>query len=162
MTTPGYSRTQIALHWIVAALISAQYLFKDAISEAWTAYVQGQSFAFDPLILAHVTGGIIILALVLWRIVLRFSRGAPPLPEKEHPALKLAAKAVHVVFYLVLIGLSVSGGLAWFADVRVAANLHNVLKVVLLALIVVHVGAVVFHQLILKTAIMQRMLRPSV
>lgn len=161
MTITGYSRTQIALHWIVAALIAAQFLFKDAISAAWTAHVQGQSLAFDPLILAHVAGGAVILALVLWRITLNVRRGIPPLPDNEPGPLKLAAKLVHLAFYAVLVGLAVSGVLAWFADVRVGASVHNVLKVVLLALVAVHVGAVAVHQLVLKTSIIQRMLRPS-
>lgn len=28
----GYSATQIRLHWIVAALVGAQYIFKDSIA----------------------------------------------------------------------------------------------------------------------------------
>ena len=36
MSTPsGYSRVQIVLHWVVVLLIAQQYLFKDAISNAW-------------------------------------------------------------------------------------------------------------------------------
>lgn len=60
-----------------------------------------------------------------------------------------------------LIALSVSGALAWFADVRPAASVHTMLKVVLLVLIVLHVLAVIFHQSVLKTGVMQRMARPG-
>lgn len=164
MTVPvaaGYSRTQIALHWAVAALVAAQYLFNDAIAEAWSAHVQGKAYGFDPLVPAHVAGGVLILALVLWRIALRATRGVPPLPESEHPALHLLAQVTHLAFYGVLIALSVSGALAWFADVRPAAGAHNVLKVILLALIVLHVLAVIFHQSVLKSGVMQRMVRPG-
>ncbi|MFG1351989.1 cytochrome b [Xanthobacter autotrophicus] len=165
MTVPvaaGYSRTQIALHWAVAALVAAQYLFNDAIAEAWSAYVKGTAaLGFDPLVPAHVAGGVLILALVLWRIALRATRGTPPLPEREPPALAVLARATHLAFYGVLIALSVSGALAWFADVRPAAGAHNVLKVVLLALIVLHVLAVIFHQSVLKTSVMRRMVRPG-
>ncbi|MFG1379653.1 cytochrome b [Xanthobacter autotrophicus] len=164
MTVPvsaGYSRTQIALHWAVAALVAAQYLFNDAIAEAWSAHVQGTAYGFDPLVLAHVAGGVLILVLVLWRIALRATRGVPPLPESEHPALHLLAQVTHLAFYGVLIALSVSGALAWFADVRPAAGAHNVLKVVLLALIVLHVLAVIFHHSVLKTGVMRRMVRPG-
>ena len=158
MTKPaGFSRAQIALHWIVAALVVAQYLFKDAIAEAWEAYVAGNPTPFDPLILAHVAGGVLILALVVWRLVLRARRGAPPPPEHEPALLKRAAGAAHVALYAVLVGMSVSGGLAWFADVRPAADLHNVLKVALLALVALHVLAVIFHQLVLKSGIVTRM-----
>lgn len=159
--TTGYSRTQIALHWAVASLVAAQYLFNDAIAEAWSAYVQGKALGFDPLVPAHVAGGVLILVLVLWRIALRATRGAPPLPEREPPALRTLAQVTHLAFYGVLIALSVSGALAWFADVRPAAGAHNVLKVVLLALIVLHVLAVIFHQSVLKSGIMQRMVRPG-
>ncbi|MDI4663722.1 cytochrome b/b6 domain-containing protein [Xanthobacter autotrophicus] len=160
--TTGYSRTQIALHWAVAALVAAQYLFNDAIAEAWSAYVQGKAYGFDPLVLAHVAGGVLILALVLWRIALRTTRAAPPLPEREPPALAVLARVTHLAFYAALIGLSATGALAWFVDVRPAAGAHNVLKVVLLALIALHVLAVIFHQSVLKSGIMQRMVRPGV
>lgn len=164
MATPvsvGYSRTQIALHWAVAALVTAQYLINDAIGAAWSAHVRGEADGFDPLILAHVAGGGLILVLVLWRIALRVTRGAPPLPDQEPPVLGLLARGAHLAFYAVLIALCVSGGLAWFADVRPAASVHIVLKVVLLALIALHVLAVIFHQTVLKSGVMQRMVRPG-
>ena len=47
------------------------------------------------LVAAHVFGGIVILLLAIWRLRIRFSRGAPPLPEKEHPLLKAAAHITH-------------------------------------------------------------------
>lgn len=37
----GYSRIQIALHWLVFALIAQQYLFKDAMSAAWERVTDG-------------------------------------------------------------------------------------------------------------------------
>lgn len=106
----GYSATQIGLHWIVALLVAAQYIFKDSIASAWDAYTPGQEVAFSPLILA---------------------------------------------------AMSVSGGLMWFADVQVAAQAHNALKIVLLALILLHVLAIPFHKLVLKNNVMQRMIRPA-
>ncbi|NIP75224.1 MAG: cytochrome B, partial [Xanthomonadales bacterium] len=53
----GYSRAQIALHWIAFALIAQQYLFKDAISSAWDRFVDGADTVFSPLVFAHVVGG---------------------------------------------------------------------------------------------------------
>lgn len=159
--TTGYSRTQIALHWAVAALVAAQYLFNDAIVAAWRAHLQNDAYGFDPLILAHVVGGVLILVLVLWRIALRVTRGVPSLPKEEPAALALLARLAHLAFYGVLIALSVSGALAWFGDIRLAASLHNLLKVVLLALIALHILAVIFHQSVLKSSVMLRMLRPG-
>jgi cytochrome b561 len=57
--------------------------------------------------------------------------------------------------------MSVSGALAWFADVTVAAQVHNIFKVVLLALVALHVLAVPFHRIVLKDNVMARMVRPA-
>ena len=157
----GYSATQIALHWGVAVLVAGQYIFKDAISGAWTAIREGREYAFDPLILAHVAGGVLILALIAWRLALRLKRGAPPPPENEPAPLKTLSHIAHWAFYALLAAMSVTGLLAWFGDVTTAAQAHNVLKVALLALIVLHVLAIPFHRLILKNNVMQRMIRPN-
>jgi cytochrome b561 len=162
MTHPkGYSATQIALHWIVALLVAGQYLFKDSIASAWEAIRAGKDYAFDPLILAHVAGGALILAFILWRLALRLKRGAPLPPENEPPPLKTLSHVAHWAFYGVLAVMSVSGALAWFADVAVAAQIHNIFKVALLALIALHVLAIPFHRIILKNNVMARMVRPA-
>jgi cytochrome b561 len=166
MTAPqsapkGYSTTQIALHWAVAVLVAAQYIFKDTISGAWEAIRQGQTYAFDPLILAHVVGGGLILAFVVWRLALRLRRGVPQPPENEPAPLKTLAHVAHWGFYAVLAAMAVTGLFAWFGDVVPAARAHNVLKVVLLALVALHVLAIPFHRIVLKNNVMQRMIRPA-
>jgi cytochrome b561 len=160
MNSPaGYSRTQIALHWIVVALVAAQYIFKDAIANAWFAWHQELPFAFDPRILAHIVVGQLILVLIGWRLVLRMKRGAPPSPEDEPAPLRAIAKISHAGFYVILAALSVSGAAAWFGDIVQAAQLHNLLKTVLLALVVLHVLAALLHHVVLKTDVMRRMIR---
>lgn len=165
MTTPapapqGYSATQIALHWIVAVLVGAQYTLNAPITRAWDAARQGLPVTFDPLILAHVAGGALILALVVWRLVLRLRRGAPPPPANEPAPLKALGHAAHWGFYALLAAMSLSGALAWFGGVGAAAQAHNLLKVALIALIALHVVAVPFHRIVLKNNVMQRMTRP--
>lgn len=157
----GYSTAQIALHWVVAVLIAAQYIFKDAISLAWDAVRAGETFAFDPLILSHVVGGGLILAFVVWRLILRIKRGVPVAPENEPAPLKTLSHVAHWAFYAVLAAMAVSGSLAWFGDVTQAAQVHNILKVVLLALVALHVLAVPFQRVVLKNNVMQRMIRPA-
>lgn len=158
MASPtGYSRPQIILHWAVALLILLQFVLSDAIGDAFRAAMRGTEIAFNPLIAQHVIGGFLILALVAWRLGLRLTRGAPQPPEKEHPALKLAAHVAHWAFYGLMILLPVSGAVAWFGLVGPAAEAHEVLKAVLMLLVVLHVAAALFHQFVLKTNIMARM-----
>lgn len=165
MTTPtapaGYSRAQIALHWLVALLIVPQFVLHDAISAAWRAFRRGEEIAFDPLVAAHVFAGLAILLFVAWRLVLRARRGAPPPPEAEHPALKLVAKLTHGTLYLLLVLLPVSGGVAWFGGVEAAAEAHEVMKTALLALVVLHVLGALFHQFVLHSDVLARMKRPA-
>ena len=157
----GYSRAQILLHWIVALLIVPQFLLHDPMKDAWRAFRRGEEIAFHPLVAAHVFAGIAILLLVVWRLTLRARRGAPEPPESEHPALKLVAKATHAGLYLLLVLLTVSGGMAWFGGVEVAGEAHEVMKTLLLALVVLHVAGALFHQFVLKTNLMDRMKRAA-
>ena len=163
MSSPvaGYSRLQIALHWLVVVAVAAQYLFNDAIGAAWRAFTTGTTLAFDPLVATHVFTGIAIGVLVLWRLVLRLRRGVPPPPEQEHPALKAIAHATHWAFYLVLVLLVASGGLAWFGGIGAEAIAHNVLKVALIALIVLHVAGALFQWIVLKSDVLTRMFRAA-
>jgi cytochrome b561 len=133
------------LHGIVVALVAAQFIFKDAIANAWLAWHQGMLVAFDPRILSHIAVGQLILMLIGWRRMLRMKRGAPPSPEDEPAPMRAIAKVSHAGFYLILAALSVSGAIAWFGDVVPAAQLHNLLREVLLALVVLHVLAALLH-----------------
>ncbi|MGP9811173.1 cytochrome b [Rhodopseudomonas sp. NSM] len=157
----GYSRVQIALHWVVVALVAAQYIFKDSIANAWMAWQQELPFAFDPRILAHIVVGMLILLLIGWRLVLRAKLGTPSPPEDEPAPMRTIAQFSHASFYVVLAAMSVSGVIAWFGDVAPAAQLHNLLKLVLLGLIALHVLAALLHHVVLKTDVMRRMVRPQ-
>jgi cytochrome b561 len=157
----GYSITQIALHWIAAVLILLQYVLNDWISEAWDAFKDGQPIVFDPLVAQHVFGGILIALLAFWRISLRMRLGAPPPPEDEAPALKLAAKATHGLLYLLMFTLPLSGGIAWFLGQRAAAEAHEIGTTVFMVLIGLHIVGALYHQLVLKNNLMQRMKRPA-
>jgi cytochrome b561 len=152
-----YSRAQVRLHWLVAALIALQFLLHDAISDAWDAFKDGADVAFDPLVAQHVFTGLLVAALVLWRLALRVSRGVPDLPEEEPRLMKIAAHVAHWALYALMLLLPVSGAFAWFAGAEQAAAAHNVLKVALLALVALHVAAVLVHQFVLRTGLISRM-----
>ena len=154
-----YSRAQIALHWGIFLLIALQYLFHEPITKAWHSLRETGDFTFSPLIAGHVFGGLLILALVAWRIVLRLTRGAPPLPEEEPAPLKLAAAATHIGLYGLMVLMPVSGAVAWFGGVGPAAGAHGVMRILLLALVALHIAGALYQQFVLKTDIMSRMKR---
>lgn len=157
----GYTRTQIALHWVIFLLIAAQFVFHDAISEAYHDLMKTGDFVRGPLVAQHIFSGILILALAIWRIVLKLKRGAPALPEDEPRALQIAAHATHGILYLLLLLVPISGGVAWFASVKPAAEAHEVLKTVLLLVVLIHFLGALFQKFVLKSNVMERMLRPN-
>jgi cytochrome b561 len=159
MTIPkGYTRLQIALHWIAALLIVQQYLFKDAISAAWEATTKGLESAFNPLVLAHVAGGALVMLFALWRLSIKARRGAPAMVG-DSAMQRALAKLVHVGLYALMILMPVSGSVAWFGGVEVAAQGHNILKIALLAFVALHVVGALYHQFVLKDRLINRMRR---
>lgn len=157
----GYSRIQIRLHWIVAALIVLQYLLHEPIAAFWEARAAGGAGEFSLLIPLHVFGGLTVLVLVVWRLGLRAIRGVPPPPEAEPEALRRLARLAHIALYALMIGMPVSGAMAWFGSVEAAAQVHNIGKILLLALTGLHVVAALMHQFVLRTGLMERMVRPA-
>ena len=152
-----YSRTQILLHWAVALLIIPQFILNDGINAAWRAIQRGNEVVADPLVAFHVFGGIAILALVVWRLVLRAWRGAPPPPASESALMVRAADIGHWAIYAVLIALPLSGLMAWFGGVAIMADAHEVITNALLAVVGLHIAAALWHQFWLKDGLLQRM-----
>ena len=154
-----YTHLQIILHWLIAILIVAQYVGAETIEHFMhDAGITASSSAEIPLMArAHVLGGIAIGVLMLIRIILRFTSGAPALPKEETPIMKMIAHATHVTLYAALILLPVSGMVGWFGQVENALAAHNVLKVVLLAFVALHIVGALYHQFVLKNNLIKRM-----
>lgn len=157
----GYSRSQIALHWVVFFLIALQFLLHEPIAEAWGQIVEGRTPDFDPVVAAHVFGGIVILVLALWRIVLRRTHGAPQPPETEPALLRRAAHVGHMALYGLMILMPLSGAVAWFGGLEAAGEAHEAMKPLMLGLIAIHVLATLWHQFWLRDNLLERMKRPS-
>ena len=157
----GYSARQIRLHWLVTALIVLQFVLHEPIAEAWDGIENGASPAFNWLILSHVYGGVLVLIFALWRLALRRTRGVPDAPAGEPEILRRAAHLGHMALYGLMIAMPLSGMAAWFGGIDLAAEVHEVLRVVLLALVAVHVAAALWHQFWLKDGLLLRMKRPQ-
>lgn len=157
MAPATYSKTQIALHWVIMLLVVFQILAHDEIVRLWTGRMDGTlPNVATPNV--HVAVGILILALVGWRLVLRLRRGVPALPANEHPALKLVASGTHILFYVLLIGMPLSGAGAWILGLGPAAQAHSIAEKLLIALIALHVLAALAQHFWFKTDVLKRIL----
>ncbi len=158
---PRYTRTAIALHWLLALLVIAQI--------AWGWWMQGiAKLPVGPRVDAfnlHKSMGMLILALMLVRIAWRAGHPPPPLPPMARWQ-RIAANVSHALLYAALVAQPVIGylGSAWsgfpvrlfgFAlpiwtsshPVRKDAmsNAHLVVGIVLMMAIALHVAAALRH-----------------
>jgi cytochrome b561 len=159
MTPKGYSRIQIGLHWIIAALIIGQFVLHDPIVAAWDAIQKAETPDIGALVLFHVFAGSAVLALAIWRLVIRMRRGVPALPEKEAPVFKAFAHLTHWSLYALMIALPITGLATWFGGNATADVIHTTLKFPLLGLVALHFAGALFQQFVLRTGLMNRMLR---
>ncbi len=158
----GFSRAQIGLHWVVAGLILYNLLLGEDMSGVWRQIELGGTPVTTTGAWAHIIVGSLVLALVLWRLVLRFSRGVPAAPAGESRLLKLAGEVGHVGLYALMIALPATGLLVWFGGVTSLAGFHGeLLKVLLWVLIAGHVIAAFYHHFILKDGLLNRMRKPQ-
>lgn len=101
-----YTRIAMILHWLIALLIAVN------VALIWSVDVIPEDdirFVID----AHKSFGITVLGLVLMRILWRAANRPPPLPDSYPPAERAAAHGAHVLLYLVMLGLPLSG---WMHD----------------------------------------------
>lgn len=159
MAVAGYSRVQIGLHWVVAALIAVNLVFEDWIKAGWRAIETGSAPVYDAGALAHIGVGVVVLLLAFWRLGLRFTRGVPDLPAGMSGRERLVAHLGHGLLYALMIGVPVVGLLAWFGASDDLAELHELGKPAFLLLIAGHVAAALWHQFVRKDGLLQRMRR---
>ena len=157
----GYSRAQIRLHWLTAGLVLLQFLFHEGISDAFEEGTEGGALTLTGPAIGHMAGGMLILFLVLWRLALRRDRGAPKPPHGEPVWARLLAPVAHWGLYALLVALPITGAGAWALASEPMGELHEALRGLLLLLILAHIGAVVVHQLLWKTGLVSRMMRPG-
>ena len=162
-TRKGYSLAQIALHWLIAVLIVCQFVFHESIVDAWRASRRGGDAA-APLTFAaqaHVRGGLAVLAFALWRLWLRQTCGVPAAPAEEAAPLRLAAHVTHVTLYALMILMPVTGAAAWFGGIGAASEIHEILRVPLFFLVLIHLLGALFQKFWLKSNVLTRIVRPE-
>lgn len=155
----GYSSVQIGLHWIVAVLIVFQLIFGEDMGGAWRAVRNGTVPEMSTWVWAHIIAGIAVLVFAAWRLLLRATRGAPDAPAGSALMMK-AAEWGHWALYALMVLAPVSGLAAWYGGVEAAAEVHELLKPLVILLVAGHVVAALYHQFVVKDNLLARMKRP--
>ena len=173
-TASGYTGTAKSLHWLIVALLIAQFIF------AWTMPHIGRNTPVTTLISLHFTYGIIILAVAIVRLGWRLSHGEPKPEDGLPPWQTLSAQVTHWLLYLLLFVVPILGwinaswrgmpvvmfgfelpkllatrapGWGWTGDV------HGLLaNYLMLALVGLHVAAALYHHFIRHDGVLKRML----
>ena len=158
----GYSTLQIALHWLIAALVAFQLIFGEGMTNVREAAEEGAtpSSVDFALSIGHYWFGIAILVLVLVRLGVRLRQGVPPRPATTPTWMDWAAKAVHWAFYAMLFAMPVLGLLTVYVSDSFG-EIHTLGKPVFILLIAVHVLAALFHQFIKRDGTLRRILVPA-
>lgn len=105
-----YTRTAIWLHWITAILMLVM-LFQQMVGDNWIRVPIGGSMAgWKPS--AHASIGVSILLLGLTRLFWRIANPPPAFPGVMSSWQAWASHVVHWMFYVLMIGLPVTGMLA--------------------------------------------------
>jgi len=171
----SYTRTAIAFHWLIALLIVCGF------SLGW---VMTDIPGFTPTKLRYFSWhkwiGVTVFALAVLRILWRATHAAPPMPRRMPLWQRGAAHLVHLLLYVLMIVIPVSGylyssaanipvvylGLIPLPRIiapdpqlkEVLKNLHIALNYTLLVLVALHVVAAIKHQLIDRDGLLSRML----
>jgi cytochrome b561 len=168
-----YTRTAIALHWLIAALVIGQFAWGWWMQEIPKQPVGPRVDAFN----LHKSVGMTIFVLMVLRLLWRAAHPAPPLPAM--PSWQAAlARATHVLLYAALLihplvgylGSEVSGypvryfgmTLPGWAGKHVALKdflsaVHLATSWLIAALVALHVAGALKHALVDRDGLLARM-----
>ena len=152
----GYSRLQIALHWLIAVLIVAAWVTHEVMEDAFETRLETGVLSPNP----HAILGLSVFVLVLIRIVVRHRQGAPgPVPGSS-PLAEAAALWGHRLLYLLMLLTPLGGAITWFGGIEALGEGHELLGNALMIVALGHALVAIAHQVLLKDGTMTRMIRP--
>ena len=175
-TSSSYGWPAQLLHWSVAALIVTQFVLAKLAERAADNEAKLTQLA---LLANHKSVGITIFALALVRICWRFITPAPTLPSEMAGWQTQASKLSHVLLYVFLFALPITGWLmssasaytvSWFglfelpdlvepskALKKTLLSSHELLSKALFVVALIHIAAALKHHFIDKDDILKRM-----
>lgn len=179
--TSKYTSTQRALHWLIALMVlgvlagglTLGFLGFKGVTELLGE--TGRNILYN----LHKTFGLIILAAMVIRLIVKIRSGTPPYDPPLAPWQSLASKIVHKALYICLIAMPILGWLATdahdypvefftlsvpqFIDKDKALGdllyeLHETVGWIIVALIATHIGAALMHAIVHKDGVIKRMM----
>jgi cytochrome b561 len=181
-TTARFGAVSQAMHWLIVALIIAQYVLAELAEDAGHERAAHPAAALQQLALLtrHRSVGLTIFALVVLRLLWRWYSPPPPFPAAMPRWQVNAARLTHYAFYLLLFLLPISGlvmsaasnypvsyfGLFTIPNVvapdealkDVMKEWHEMLFNLLVAVAVVHAAAALKHHFVDRDDVLRRML----
>lgn len=174
-TEAGWGVLLRTFHWLIAALILIQAAIGLGMVQMGVTPAKVRVFAL------HKSIGLTILALALLRVAWRLGERRPAEPPAMPRWQRRAARAVHCALYALILAIPLSGWwfnsasnapLAWFGLFPIpsltggydplwkprALLAHQTLFWVLVGLLVVHVGAALWHHFVQRDEVLRRML----
>ena len=178
-----YALVQRLLHWLIAILVLGA-LAGGAL--LWAYGFEGLQSSFglattNAIYKYHKTVGVLVLGLMVIRLALRLTLGAPRPHPTLSPGIAAAARATHLAFYGLLIVMPVLGWAATaaggfpvqFFDMELPGiigenkalsetlfRFHGIVGVLIAALALLHIAAALRHWLMLKDGVMTRIALP--
>ncbi len=173
MPSARYDRFSVALHWLMAALILGQI----ALGVWMIGLPKDGTGLRASWFNVHKSWGMVLGLLVLLRLVWALLRPRVAALPQARP-LQLAARSAHGLLYALMLAMPVSGFFGsvfsgypirffgmqlpkiaerWDAAKDLLSGVHQVSAVALILLIALHVLAFLYHQFVLKDALLQRM-----
>ncbi len=153
----GYTSLQIALHWVIALGVLFNYIVSEGMEDALDQRLGGQDVTVS-IAPFHVWVGVALLVLVVIRIAVRLTSGAP---APEAGILGLFSRLAHGALYLLILLVPLGGGLTWFAGIDALGEVHALMANLLVIVAALHAVAGLYHGLVLKDGILRRMMRPA-
>ena len=105
-TARRYSIGAMIFHWVIAIAVIVNWRLAESAEHAEAMEDKIAIFA------DHKALGILILLLTLGRLAWRMTHPVPPLPSGLTNWEAKLARTVHIIFYILLIGLPLGGWLA--------------------------------------------------
>ena len=155
----GFSKYQVIVHWLVACFVLFQIATGSTMSNDFLALKDGKISIEEVHKNSwyHFFFGLTIFLLMVIRFILRIILGVPKPTKQSSSITIILAKIIHWLFYLILFVVPISGFVAWNTSNLLIGNLHTASVNALYVLVLIHLVAIVYHQIFLEDNLIDRM-----